>query len=63
MADSRCGVVTGPESARLSSQSLRSVSRGSMGLSPADPLLRQNDEVLLVSPPRCAVRTPFVHPL
>jgi hypothetical protein len=34
--------------AALSSQSLRSVSRGSMGLNPADPLLRQNEEVLQV---------------
>lgn len=51
---SRCGMVAGPESGRISSQSLRSVARGSMGLAPADPLLRQNEEVLLVSLPRCA---------
>ena len=51
MADGCCGVVAGPESGRISSQSLRSVARGSMGLAPADPLLRQNEEVLLVSPP------------
>ena len=51
MADRRCvWTVAGPESGRMSSQSLRSVARGSMGLSPADPLLRQNEEVLLVSP-------------
>ena len=50
MADTHCVPMAGPESARISSQSLRSVTRGSMGLSPADPLLRQNEEVLLVSP-------------
>ncbi len=42
------GHAAGPESARLSSQSIRSVARGSMGLNPADPLLRQNEEVLQV---------------
>ncbi|CAK0737369.1 hypothetical protein CVIRNUC_000901 [Coccomyxa viridis] len=41
------GSLSGPESGRISSQSLRSVARGSMGLAPADPLLRQNEEVLL----------------
>jgi hypothetical protein len=38
------------------SQSLRSVARGSMGLNPADPLLRQNEEVLQVRQP-----TPCFH--
>ena len=38
------------------SQSLRSVARGGMGLSPADPLLRQNEEVLQVRKP-----TPCFH--
>lgn len=44
--------IEGPESARLSSQSIRSVASGSMGLKLADPLLRQNEEVLQVDTQR-----------
>lgn len=40
--------AAGPDSTRLSSHSIRSVARGSMGLNPADPLMRQNEEVLQV---------------
>lgn len=40
--------ATGPDSARMSSQSIRSVTRGSLGLNPSDPLQRQNEEVLQV---------------
>ena len=46
----------GQNRAVLSSQSLRSVVRGSMGLNPTDPLLRQNEEVLQVRQP-----TPCFH--
>ena len=40
--------ATGPDSARMSSQSIRSVTRGSLGLNLSDPLQRQNEEVLQV---------------
>lgn len=53
---SGCMTGAGHNRAALSSQSLRSVARGSMGLNPADPLLRQNEEVLQVRQP-----TPCFH--